>query len=263
MATKKKPTGSTIGTVGSATYPPYALNSKGVPSFTPYTAYTPPPLPTGSYDPALDAQEQQTQRGYQDTSDDTTLANSRALQDLGTASLGLKQQENDLDVNYGANVAALTKQYGDLATSQGEQDNAYGVLPGGGAALQAAAKRAANQQVAQTALDTQMRRALQPLQQQATQLGTDYSRGVTDRATALTRAGRENTQFAQDTTAEEAYQAAQGGYVAPARGQPGGIPSNEFIDSNGNARQIRTVNGVRYVYAPDGSIISQKKVKRT
>jgi hypothetical protein len=60
--------------------------------------------------------------------------------------------------DYGSNVAMLQRQYDILAGRQQEQANVSGVI-GGGALLEAATKRAANQAIDRAPLDTGFKRA--------------------------------------------------------------------------------------------------------
>jgi hypothetical protein len=207
--------------------------------FRPFKPYQPPPLPTGTYDPALDAQRAAAARGYGDLQQDTALAGTRAAEDYG------------FTVNqYNQQVAALTKHYQDLGTAQDERANAYGVVPGGGALLQSAAKRQANQATDKIPLDTALGQA------------TDaYQRGVTDRSNVLTRGGRENTFYGLDVGSEKAYQAGQAGYSAPLPGEPGGMPRNESVTAAGQHLRTAVVGVYRYTYGPTGKIVSKKRVR--
>lgn len=226
-----------------------------------FKPYKPPPLPTGTYDPALDAQLGAAQRGYGDTQFDTTLANTRGAEDLGFAQYANAEAVTNENDAYNRNVGLLTKNYTDLAANQADQANAAGVIPGGGAYLQSQAKRAANQATEQAGLDLTHQQNLLALQDQLGQVGVTYGRGVTDRTTALTRAGRENTNFGLDIGAEEAYQAGQAGYTAPGKGQPGGMPANERILPSGKHVQTIKAGGYVYTYGPGGKILSKKRIK--
>jgi hypothetical protein len=215
---------------------------------------------------------------YRYGSEDLAQALARGTQDLGTART---QGQED----YGSSVAMLQRQYRQLGSAQQQQQNAAGVLRGG-AALQAAVKRAENESLERQPIDTSFNRFLSDNTLQQGRLGEDVGRGQTrltegfntqtgqlnedyatqtgrlgedrdlalaslalglappdasnplggrsfqDRTTALTRAGRENTEFGQDVNAQRFYQATQGGWnpppppqVAPARPAPRGFPS--------------------------------------
>lgn len=202
----------------------------------PARPWQPPPIPSGYYDPALDAQRRAAQRGYVDFQQDVGLAGSRSAEDYGIQTGDIRQQfgrsMQDLGLarqyegeNYGRSTGLLGRQFGILANQQRQRLAQSGVLSGG-IALLAAQKRAANQAVEQQGLDIAHTRALTGFGTQETRLGENlnqslgaaglgYTRGVTDRATQLARAGRENTSFGLDVEAEKAYQAQQAGYVAP------------------------------------------------
>lgn len=253
--------------------------------FTPYRA---PEPPAGTYDPALDSQLAASKRGLFDLTQDSETQGLRAQDDYGLQS-GQVQRQGALNFgdltrdrdrgladlgaarsrgleDYQRNVAQLTRNYQRLGDSQRQQRNAANVLSGG-AALQAAAKRSANEAFDREPIDTGVNRFLSDnslqsqrvtddyganvarnKEQQDSQLGTlglDFQRGATDRTTALTRAQREASAFGLDTGAQRAYQAAGTGWAPPGRGEPGGQPSNEFVNPSTGAH-YRVINGVRY-----------------
>jgi hypothetical protein len=228
--------------------------------FQPFKPYQ-PPKPTGYFDPALEAQRRAAGRGYRDTRQDTALAGTRAAVDLGFAYDDLNRRRSDYEDDYGRNVGLLTKNYTDLGTQQDERANAYGVVPGGGAALQSAAKRATNQASDRAGLDLNRSQFLAGVKDQEGQLDVNYGRGVDDRVLSLSRAGRENTLFGADIGAQEAWQAAQAGYFAPARGAKGGIPRNERVGAGGVHTRTQTFGGYVYTYDRTGRIVSKKRVK--
>jgi hypothetical protein len=251
--------------------------------FKPFKPYTPPRPPAGSYDPALDAARDAARRGLGDVRQDTALAGTRAAADFqfGQDDLnrGYTRGTEDLDAagrrgeeDYQRNVGMLKRSYDILAGRQAEGANVQGVM-GGGALLEAAAKRQANQGIEQQGLDTQIGRQREDIAQSRARLGEDrdtgigrlgldYERGNADRALGLARAGREDTAFGLDTAAQRAYQAAGAGYVPPGPGQPGGMPWNEFTNRNGLQRRRVVRGGMEYIVAPNGAVVHKKKVGR-
>jgi hypothetical protein len=143
--------------------------------FQPFKAPTTPP--TGTYDPALDAQVEASKRGLADLVMDTDTNRSRLASDYGLAVAGIQRQTQ------------LTGQ------QQAGQQRAQGIR--GGGVLAAAMVRAENQQ-----------RAIDPL-------SLNYARQNEDMTTGLSRAQRENTQFGLDVTAQRFFQATQSGWKAP------------------------------------------------
>lgn len=261
--------------------------------FQPFKPYQPPPLPSGSYDPALDAQVGAAGRGIGDLERDTARDDLRDRVDYGEGRDQINQGRDrglaDLDRQFGRGTedldwqsSMLQRSYSQLANRQSQQINAAGLS--GGAALQAAAKRAANMAVDQRPIDTARQRLTEDtslsrsrLEQdtawQLGQLAKDFAppgeggplggRRFQDRADALARAQRENVQFGIDVEALKAFQAGQSGYEAPGRGEPGGMPRNEFSGDElgiGPHRRIRRGGFVHYV-RPDGSVIKRKRVK--
>jgi hypothetical protein len=205
-----------------------------------------PPPPTGSFDPALDAQRRAAGRGLRDTITDTNTANLRDTVDYGlgrdeiarSQTRGLEDLTTGRDQRLGdvdRGLAVLHRGYQTLASQQRQEFQAHG-LGYGGAALQAAAKRQANEAFDQQPLDVARTRIGEDFARQSGRLGEDTSlaygklaldlappdasnplggRRFQDRTTALTRARREDTSFGLDTAAEKMFQATQSGWVPP------------------------------------------------
>ena len=225
--------------------------------------------PPGTYDPNLDAVERASGRGLQDLVQDVDLGRQRGFTDFGLGQADLNTQRTQLgedyatgqaavERNYGRSLADLLKQreqgtqdygssvqtlqrnYTNLGEAQGEQQRKAGAFEGGGAALQAARKREANQAIDRAPIDTAYQRFMGDSQtaqgrlgeDKATslndlltgfnrgtgaidtgggQLGLNYARSMEDLTSQLSRAQRENTEFGIDTAA--ARQAQYGGPV--------------------------------------------------
>jgi hypothetical protein len=302
-------------------------------AFVPYVA---PDPPAGSYDPAIDAQVSAAGRGLQDLTQDIGTQNlrdtvdyglgrdsiqrqyDRGNQDLGAQrsqyetgygrsvadeNLGYGRTSTDLQTaasrggeDYNRNVQMLTRQYSQIGDSQRQQQSRAGVLRGG-AMLQAAAKRTANQATDRQPLDTSYGRFTADNQQAQTRLGADHTttlgqldlqgrrmgedrdlafgqlaltsappdasnpfggRAFQDRTTQLTRAQREGSEFGLDAAGQRAYQAAGAGWVPPGRGEPGGMPSNEYVDAAGGHRRVVTQGNQTLVLDPTGRVISRR-----
>jgi hypothetical protein len=229
--------------------------------FKPFKPWTPPRPPAGSYDPVLDAQRDAATRGLGDTRQDLALAGTRAAADYQFGQDDVGRQFGRYEQDYGTQTQMLKRQYDLLAGRQQEQMAGANLL-GGGAVLQAAAKRAENQRLQQSELDTGFTRAREDRDTGLGRLSVDFTRGTADRTTALTRAQREDTAFGLDTAGQRAYQAAGMGYVPPGRGQPGGMPGNEFTNKRGVQRRRIVRGGFEYIVAPDGTVVHSKRVGR-
>ncbi len=282
--------------------------------FTPFAVPKPPP---GYYDPALDSQEGAANRGLLDLQQDAGTQDLRDTVDYGLGrdsifrsqsrgleDIGSRRQELDTSFSrgqqdlatgsergqqdYQRNIEALTRRYAQLGTSQRQQQSRAGVMRGG-AMLQAAAKRTANEAIDRQPLDTSFQR-FQADQAQAgqrltedhtfrgglldragTRLGedTDLSlgdlalkmappdennpfggRSFQDRTSTLTRAERENQQFGLDVQGQRGYQAAGAGWTPPK------MPGNEFIDpATGQHRQVRVVGNQTIAVDPSGRVL--------
>jgi hypothetical protein len=194
----------------------------------------PPPIPSGYYDPALDAQRQSASRGLLNTEQDIGLAGRYAQEDYGTAMGAVDRDFNrakaDLDTrgryaheDYNRDIEMLTRQYGQLGRRQGEQQRRYGVTGGGGVALLSAAKRAENQALERGVLDTGFNRTVEGLRLaegrfaedrdlRRGELTTGYDRGVAGRGMGLSRARSEDFFYGLDVDEQRRYQALLAGW---------------------------------------------------
>jgi hypothetical protein len=176
-----------------------------------FSPYQPPPPPSGSYDPILDAQQQASLRGLGDVRQDASLAASRAAQDYGLGVEGLNrsygrgmedfttsrdrgladlttsrdrgladygQQLGRGEEDYGRSVGLLQRSYQQLGRRQAEGARTHGVLSGG-LALRSAQIRAENQAIDRQPLDTSIGRLRQDVATGQTRLGEDFTRGST------------------------------------------------------------------------------------
>ena len=285
-------------------------------TFKPWTPYQVGLPPTGSYDPSLDAQGYAAQRGLFDLGQDTNTANVRGVVDYGLSqdainrgqTRGLEDlqfQQGQVDTGYGRNLTdlqtsgtrgtedyqrslqMLQRSYQQLGNRQAQQMRATGVAQGG-AALQAAAKRTANQAVDQQPIQTNYDRFMADNQTSQSRLGEDRTtalgqiglqrnrlgedtnlslgqlalqsappdgsnpfggRDWQDRTTALTRAQRENSAFGIDLNSQRYYQAAGAGW------QPPTGPSNEFRDAQGNPYRVVTQGNQTVGIGPSGNVL--------
>lgn len=285
--------------------------------FSPFEQEQPP---AGYFDPSLDAQRLAAGRGFFDLGQDIETQNTRDRVDYGLGLDAIKRGQTrgtedlaseraGVDRGYGRNiadldqsgqrgqqdydfgVAALTRRYGQLGDTQRQQQAKAGVMRGG-AMLQAAAKRTANQALDRQPMDTSFQRFQQDQGTQRTRLGEDRDvaygqldtagrrltedsdlsraqlalnlappdannpfggRAWQDRTTEFTRAGRENTQFGLDTDAAKAYQAAGAGWSPPS------MPGNEFVDpATGQHRQIRRAGNQTIAVDPQGNVLRRR-----
>jgi hypothetical protein len=96
--------------------------------------------------------------GSLDTRQDTELGLARAGQDYGLGVEDLNRGLADRKFDYTRNTQALQRSFNILAGRQAQAQRQMGVS-GGGAVLQAAAKRKTNQHFAQQGLDDSLARA--------------------------------------------------------------------------------------------------------
>ena len=230
--------------------------------FTPWDPGQKPP--SGTYDPTLDANLRGAQRGYGDLTLDTETQNTRALNDYGIAQHQIQSglasalasneiAQNRLKEDTARATQNLGRQYQQQGQGQAQAAQAAGAV-GGGALAQALLKRTANQARDQQGIDQGAQRGLSDLMRSADQaryaandqmgaLKLAYDRGVQDRGTTLTRAGRELTAFGTDTAEQRAFQAGQAGWQNAA-------PSNEFRTAAGNP--YRVIQSKDWLVGPGG-----------
>lgn len=234
----------------------------------PFAPYKPPPAPAGSYDPVLDAQLGQAQRGLGDLRTDTETANTRDTVDygLGRDAINLSQTRGNQDLD--RQVTMLQRSYDQLGRRQNEGARHQGILSGG-LLMAAAAKRAANQQFDMQPLTTSRTRLTEDSDLARGRLALDLAppsadnplggRRFQDRTTALTRGEREGVQFGLDVDAQKMFQASGAGYVPPGRGEKGGIPSNERIDALGQHTRTTRVGDWIITYDSTGRVVSRRR----
>lgn len=192
--------------------------------------------PPGSYDPAIDAQVGQAQRGYRDLfsdylrdfgepgtalggrrGEDFTLGREDVERDYGRSLADILTGRTRTTQNYQRGVEGLERNYAQLGAAQTQAARAAGVARGG-ALAQALAKRTANKAIQRQDMDTAQTRAMEDSGLQESRLGENrglalgalsrgYLRDVDDAGVGLGRAGRENLQFGLDAAAQRFYQA--------------------------------------------------------
>lgn len=176
--------------------------------------WTPPPIPVGAYNPIRDIEEQAGKRGLSNTLEDLGTREQRGDVNFGLGESEIERERGEQTTARDKALASLKQSYQRLGTRQEEQANGAGVLRGG-ALLQAAGKRAANEgkqvETTQQGYQTEMQaddRSLSKLALARQQEGEDNT-------TQGSRAEREQDQFGIDTQTLEAREAAENGYVSP------------------------------------------------
>lgn len=207
--------------------------------FTPYKTPTSPP--SGTYDPALDAQQRAAQRGLGDTTQDVERTGQRSLSDflLGQGNIVRERTEG---------LADIARSESQTATRQSEGAAASGVF-GGGALIEALQKRRAHFGLQESRLKDASARRLGGL-------SVDYQRGVQDRTTALSRAQRENTFFGQDIGQQRWYQARSSGATLPTK------PANEHT-RHGLTFQLSGTGNKRVYTLASGQKLSRAQYLKT
>lgn len=175
---------------------------------------TQPPIPAGAYNPIRDIELNAGKRGAQNTIEDFGTRESRGAANYLLSEEGVKRQESEQTQDRNTALQALQRSFQRLGVRQGEQANAAGVLRGG-ALLQSAAKRAANEGIGRTGIETTYNRQQEADQRQLGALALQRQGDQQENATGISRAEREQGQFGIDTETLKAREASENGYRAP------------------------------------------------
>lgn len=193
--------------------------------------WTPPP--TGSYNPTRDVEVEEGGRGLGQLEGELGTAKTRDTADYFTQLGELGSQEGKENADYGTAKEALGRAFAQLGGKQTEQANSYGVL-GGGALLQAAAKRASNQGLQQATADTAHGRNVEAINLARAKLAREGAppdaanplggREFQDIGTKLTNAQSNQAFFAESQHRLAGQEAAERGYTPPPG--PSGVRSS-------------------------------------
>lgn len=261
---------------------------KKLPAVPAWTPWKPDPVPPGLYDPSLDAQAGQINRGYGDTLADAAIGSTRRAEDEAQGREDLHFQRQGVDRNlmrtlhgldqsfirgnqdYDTGVAALQRSFRHLGNQQAQQQRAFGVARGG-AALQAARKRMENEALERQPLDTAWARQREDIDRARTQTredaATDYAsldragarltvggqRAGQDADLGVFRAGRETDFAGLDVDSLRRFQAVGAGW------QPSTAPSNEFADAQGNPYRVVRQGRFNARVSPAGYVINRTR----
>lgn len=177
-------------------------------------AWTQPPIPTAAYNPIRDIELAAGKRGTQNTIEDDTTKEAQDNSNLLLNTEGVQREEGEQQTAEQKALSTLAESYKKLGVSQEQGANKAGVLRGG-ALLQAAQKRAANEGVTKGSDEQALQTQLTNDQIKRGQLTLTNQRELEALLTSSSRAEREQAQFGVDTKTLEAREASENGYVAP------------------------------------------------
>lgn len=201
-------------TLGARSAPGVRAAAPQAPASAQALGWTPPPIPTGAYNPIRDIELNAGKRGASNTIEDLGTKGERGEYDFLNSEGEIKRAEGEQQSDHDQQIAAIQTAFKRLASRQTEGANAAGVLRGG-ALAQSAAKRAANEGKQREPVDQTLSRALAGDQRALGQLALTHTREIEDQATERTRAEREQAQFGIDTQTLEAREASEAGYTSP------------------------------------------------
>lgn len=186
-------------------------------------------LPAGYVNPQRGIEVEEGNRGLSQLKGEAGTTSTRDFTDYGTALAQLGQREANEQADLNTNLATIKKGYTQLASSQEQADNAAGAVSGG-ALLQAAAKRGANETTDVGAQNTSYARQQQADQQSRAQLALELApppepgsldpsvlaqggRKYQDLGTSLQNAGLNNAFFDESQARLGGQEAAENGYT--------------------------------------------------
>lgn len=187
-------------------------------------AWTPPPLPTGYYNPSRTIETEESQRGLGQLEGEVGTQRARDKTDYYDQSAGLDRQAQQQQSDYQRAQAQLRQSFQRLGTKQEEGANVAGALQSG-ALLQAAAKRAANEGQQRDVQNVNYGRQVDANKLARAQLDLTGAppdaanplggRNFQDLTTKLTNAQANNTFFGYSQSKLAGQEAAERGYPAP------------------------------------------------
>lgn len=176
--------------------------------------WQPPPIPAGAYNPIRDIELNNGKTTLGNTLEDLLTKQTRASSDTSLSEEGIGTREKEEGENHDEALKAIADSFKKLSVRQGEQARTAGVTRGG-ALLQAAAKRAANETKTREPVDQTFTREQATDQTARGQLALKAQREAEDVGRESARAEREQGQFGIDTKTLEAREASDNGYVSP------------------------------------------------
>lgn len=187
-----------------------------------WTPWAPTPIPTNYYDPVRDVEQAAGKRGAADRLDEIGRNRGYAESDFTQGQEKIGRERTRQNQDYQNALATLAESFKRLGGRQEERANAAGVF-GGGALLQAAAKRTANEAIRRKPLD---------LSHERNEEGDNLALGALTQAHRRTLEGlgsqqsiteREDAQSGIDANFLKGGEAAGRGYEPPVK------PSNEYM----------------------------------
>lgn len=212
VVVSSRPQAGSTGRVGASS--PRPASSPAVGLSAQDLGWPLPPIPTGAYNPIRDIELNAGKRGLDNTLEELLTKDTRGQSDLLLNEGDIANRETEEGQNHDQALAAIASSFKKLGVRQGEQANASG-LTRGGALLQAAAKRAANETKTREPVDQTYTRQQGADQTARGRLLLARQREAEDNANATARAEHEQAQFGVDTQTLEAREASDNGYTSP------------------------------------------------
>jgi hypothetical protein len=206
---------------------PPTIGPAGVPSpSSPQSLFA--KLPPSRYNPERLTLAEESERGLGQLEGNIGTKVARGTGDYTTNLAELERNRGISGQNHQTALSNLARAFQRLGVTQAERQNQAGVLPGGGAALQAAQKRLANEQREAGVENTRYGRENEGYDNAAARLSREYGRSQEDLNNELTNARANNEFYGTSQERLAAREASDNGYYEP-EGEPstGGTPAGK------------------------------------
>lgn len=198
---------------------------QGAPNQHPWAPYQPPPIPTNYYNPARDVELGAGKRGAEDKLGEIGRNRGYAESDFTEGQENIGRERGQQNQDYQNALATLAESFKRLGVRQEEGANAAGLFSGG-ALLQAAAKRTANEGTRKKPLELTHSRQEENDNLGLARLTQAHQRTLEGLGSQQEILERENAQSQVDANYLKGQEAAGRGYVPPVRPRTNPLTTN-------------------------------------
>lgn len=217
----------------------------------PWTPWSAQPIPTNYYNPSRDVEEAAGKRGAEDTLNEIGTNRGYAESDYTEGQEKIGRERGQQNQDYQNALSTLAESFKRLGVRQGESANAAGLFSGG-ALLQAAAKRSANEGVKKKPLEETHTRQEEADNLGLAQLTQAHQRLLEGLGTKQEITERENKQSQVDANYLKDKEAALNGY------EPSVKPANQYTTKGGQVYHTISHGNEWWDVTPQGQVIKKR-----
>lgn len=216
-----------------------------------WSPWSPQPIPTNWYDPSRDIEAAAGKRGAEDKLNELGRNRGYAESDFteGQEKIGRERAYQNQD--YQNALKTLAESFKRLGVRQAESANAAGVYSGG-ALLQAAAKRSANEALRKQPLEQAHARQEEADNLGLAQLVQAHQRTLEGLGSQQEVTERENAQSQIDANYLKGQEAARAGYIAPVK------PGNQYTTKSGQVYHTISRGNEWWDVTPSGQVLKRR-----